>query len=222
MEGQLTWAEDPQTAVHPKFNISTETVSWNFIDPVSGVEETFTENMWFEYMGAMNYYDNFLIPLSPALSILGKDDVNHSFTVAYDAGSYKTVGSTIDFSGLIDDAHPSTKKNLLAKILIFFGQDVVITKLEDNEIELNSSISCFPNPFSTHAMLQFLLDEEDEVNLSIHDAEGRLIEFIYRNKKLSAGDHQYSLDNLNLQNGVYLCNFQTKTNKSSIKLIIVK
>ena len=221
MEGQLTWAEDPQTAVHPMFNVSTETVSWNFVNPVSGVDGTFTENMWFEYMGAMNYYDNYLIPEGSAFAILGKDDVSHNFMVAYDAEIYKTVGSTIDFGGLVDDIHPSTKKNLLAKILIFFGQDIVITEIDDKEI-YRSPIRCFPNPFSSYATLQFTLTEESTVDLSIHDMNGTLIQQLYTEKELPPGTHEYIFEKSDLENGIYLCNFRTKATNYSIKLVIVR
>ena len=121
LEGGMTWNPDPPTAVHPMFNIQTQNVAWYYFNPVIGVPSTFTENMYFEYNSGMAYYNYFMIPVQPAYTILHGSVENHAFAVAYDQGSYKTIGASCNFYGFIDGDLPSTKKEYLKGILDFFG-----------------------------------------------------------------------------------------------------
>jgi len=221
MEGGMTWANDPQTLVHPMFNIESEIVSWNYITPVSGKPGTFTENMWFEFLANTSYYNNYLIPISPAFSILSKADEDHDFTIAYDAETYKTVGSNFDFYGLVDADHPSTKKNLLAKILKFFDLNVVIT--ETSEISLNNEqgLSCFPNPFTSETNISFTLSEDENIELSLYNLYGQQIQEIFDDKLYEKGSHVVTISGENLDAGIYYCILKTKASSSSLKLILV-
>ena len=221
MEGGLTWAKDPQTLVHTKFNIDAETIGWSLTDPLVGVENTFTEDMDFNYDGELSVYDNYLIPIEPAFSILEKEENEHVFTIAYDEGNYKTVGSNIDLSGLVDGEHPSTKKNLLAKILIFFGQDVVITSTNDPDMENMYQLSCYPNPLTNNSTINFRLPQKDNVDLSVYNMKGQKVLTLAAYDNLQAGNHIYKLDGNILPQGVYHCILTTKATKNSIKLVII-
>ncbi|MCD4729207.1 MAG: T9SS type A sorting domain-containing protein, partial [Bacteroidales bacterium] len=221
MEGGLTWAEDPITLVHPMFNINAISVTWSATDPLVGVNNTFTENMEFNFDGALSVYNNYLIPAAPAFSILKKEENDHVFTIAYDGGSYKTVGSNIDLGGLVDGEHPSTKKNLLAKILIFFGQDIIFTNMVDADIYDIHNLNCYPNPLTTHTTLSFYLPQKDNVDLSIYNMQGQRVLTIVAQDNLTAGEHNYKLKGNLLPQGIYHLILTTKTAKSSIKLVMI-
>jgi hypothetical protein len=221
MEGGLTWAEDPPTQVHQMFNISAFSINWTLIDPLVGVENTFTDNMEFNFDGAVQIYNNYLIPEAPAYTVLKKEENEHVFAVAYDEGSYKTVGSNIDFGGLVDGEHPSTKKNLLAKILIFFGQDIIITNTVDADIYPSSKLTCFPNPFSTYTTLGFYLEQEEIVDLSLYNVHGQKVASLLSHERLSGGKHHKTLSGTDLPRGIYYCVLSTKSTKTSIKLAII-
>jgi len=222
MEGGLTWAEDPATSVHPMFNIDAATISWSLIDPLSGVTGTFTENMEFNYEGSLNVYNNYLIPVAPAFNILMKNENDHVFAIAYDEGNYKTVGSNIEFAGLTDGENPSTKKNLLAKILIFFGQTVVNSYSWSNYQYNESDLACYPNPFSASATLNFKLPFEDVTDLEIYNMQGRKISSIITGEILPAGTYNYKFDGSLLLPGVYYCVLSTRATKRGIKLVVIR
>ena len=222
MEGGMTWFDDPQTAVHPLFNIETEAITWTLNDSVFGISETFTEGMVFDYAGAMPFYDYYLapIPVALAFTILHGIEEEHGFAVAFDNGNYKTIGSILDFSGLDDGMPPSTKKNFMAKILEFFGVDGIITSEKcKSSVSYQPVLSSYPNPFSGQTTINFNLAEEDKIDLSIYDIHGNKITTIISEKKFPAGLHSVKWEGNNITNGIYICHLKTKGNISCLKIV---
>jgi PKD repeat protein len=120
MEGGDTWAFDASTAVHSMFNLTGDDDGSGDMGTVIGMTGTFTEGMSFSYSGNNNYMDH-LIATSPAFIILKNQAPNYGTAVAYDEGSYKTIGTSHEFGGMDDAASPSTKAELMAGYLEFFG-----------------------------------------------------------------------------------------------------
>jgi hypothetical protein len=60
-------------------------------------------------------------PVAPAYSLFRNQNPSYGCAVAYDAGSYRTIGTSFEFGGLTDGPSPSTKSELMAEILDFFG-----------------------------------------------------------------------------------------------------
>lgn len=125
LEGGETWAYDTQTAVHPMFNITGESDGLNDLSTIHGQAETFTDGMSFLYDG-----DNILIdhisPVSPAVLILENQSPIYGTGVAYDAGTYKTIGVSHEFGGLVDENSSTTKQELLKEYLRFFNVELPI------------------------------------------------------------------------------------------------
>ena len=120
MEGGDTWAYDSQTAVYSMFNIEGVADGTSDMSAVAGQTGTFTEGMSFSYSGENSYMDH-LNPISPAFLILENQSPVYGTGVAYDAGTYKTIGVSHEFGGLTDGASPSTKTELMYEYLDFFG-----------------------------------------------------------------------------------------------------
>jgi len=120
MEGGDTWYYDAQTAVHPMFNIDPQSDGSNDLSTINGQPGTFTEDMSFNYSGDNSWVDH-IEAISPAYLILQNNNPSYGTAVAYDEGSYKTIGASHEFGGLDDDTSPSTKEELMAEYLNFFG-----------------------------------------------------------------------------------------------------
>ncbi|MCD4695744.1 MAG: hypothetical protein K8S16_05840, partial [Bacteroidales bacterium] len=120
MEGGDIWAYDPQTAAHNMFNIDGVADGTSDMSNVSGQSGTFTEGMNFSYSGDNAWMDH-IEAIAPAYLILENDSPVYGTAVAYDAGSYKTIGTGHEFGGLTDGAFPSTKDELMKQYLDFFG-----------------------------------------------------------------------------------------------------
>jgi len=90
---------------------------------VTGETGTMTEGMSFVYSATgENSYMDHLDPISPAVLILENQATTPYGTgVAYDEGTYKTIGTSHEFGGLDDGSSPSTKEELMYQYLDFFG-----------------------------------------------------------------------------------------------------
>jgi hypothetical protein len=130
MEGGDTWAFDPATAVHPYFNINGLSDGNSDAGPIEGASGTMCDGMIFSYQGENSWIDR-LAPIGSAFPILLNAAPQYMNGIAYDGGTYRTVGTSFEFGGLVDAAEPSTKRELLIQIMDFFGQNASGTLLQD-------------------------------------------------------------------------------------------
>jgi PKD repeat protein len=133
MEGGDTWAYDNETAVHPMFKINGTTDGTSDMNTVNGIAGTFTAGMSFSYSGDNNYMDH-LEQISPAFKILNNQSPLYGTAVAYDAGNYKTIGTSHEFGGLTDGTAPSTKEQLMTEYLDFLGISVSLQATFNSDI----------------------------------------------------------------------------------------
>lgn len=209
MEGRLTWFVDQQTGLHEMFNINTEAVNWYEYDSITGLPGTFTEGMMFGYDMTQPYNNHYLIAEEPAFDLMNSLPGSTAVMVAYDAGDYKTVGSSAEFGGLVDDTHPSTKDELMARILEFFGD--ILTGSDEHPLENNvTSLTLYPNPFRDIAYFDIKLNETKRVKIEIMDITGRIISKVYEGK-MEEGNHtltwEAQLPGNQTGHGIYLCRF---------------
>jgi PKD repeat protein len=118
MEGGDTWHYDQPTPVHPMFNIDPVGDGSSDLSTINGQAGTFTEGMSFVYNGENSWIDR-IDAITPAVKILQNQSPSYGTAVAYDEGSYKTIGASHEFGGLTDGA--STKAELMEQYLIFFN-----------------------------------------------------------------------------------------------------
>jgi hypothetical protein len=220
MEGGLTWYDDPQTVVHPMFGLTTSYINWHDADSVFGAEGTPMEPMIFEYQGAMSYYNYHLLPEATAFPILTSQLGEFNFAIANETEIYKTIGSTIDFGALVDQDHPSTKKNLMAKILEFFGTEVTITDLpESREPEITSQLNCMPNPVTNNVTFSIQIPRKEIGELNILDLQGNHIKSLTHNKSLEKGTTKLDFNLKELPAGVYIGQLKTQHQILNIKIV---
>ena len=114
MEGGDTWYYDPPTPVHPMFNINGTSDGSGDLGTILGQAGTFTEGMTFSYTGENSWIDH-LTSIPPAQVIFRNQSPDYGCAVAYDAGTYKTIGASFEFGGLSDGTSPSNKKRINGK-----------------------------------------------------------------------------------------------------------
>ncbi len=118
LEGGDTWAYDPETPVYSYFRIDGQSDGSADMVTVTGQTGTFTSGMSFSYGGANSYMDR-LLAISPAVIVLKNSSPVYNTCIAYNAGSYRTIGSSHEFGGLTDNT--SFKRQLMARYLEFLG-----------------------------------------------------------------------------------------------------
>ncbi len=115
MEGGDTWYYDNQTPVHGMFNINGTSDGSSDLGTILGQTGTITEGMSFNYSGDNSWIDH-IEPISPAEMIFENQSPNYGTAVAYDEGSYRTIGASHEFGGLDDGSSPSTKEELMSTL----------------------------------------------------------------------------------------------------------
>ncbi len=126
IEGADTWYYDQEynpTSLHPMFNIEGLLDGTDDLGYLAGVAGTFTEGMNFNYNGDNSYIDH-IAPIEPAFKFFSNTTPNYDVAVAYDAGNYKTIGTTFEFGGLLN-SQGNTRKNLMLKYMTFFGMNPI-------------------------------------------------------------------------------------------------
>jgi len=224
LEGRRTWYDDPQTSLHPMFNISSVHDTWFEFDTIFGMPGTFTENMVFDVSGSSTYNDYYLEPTGDAFTIMESPVAGYACAVAYDEGTYKTVGASFEMGSLIDDEFPSTKQELVYQILDFFGNIVT----GDNELPAaqNAGVSAlvFPNPVKDVMGIQVFTDSDSRLSIDLYGLDGQhLLNFM--EKDVQAGTHRFGF-NLseigNISAGIYLCKIRTDNSVITRKIIVLQ
>jgi hypothetical protein len=87
---------------------------------------------------------------------------------------------------------------------------------------LSFSLSpAYPNPFNPLTRIRFTVPEMTEVNLSVYDLKGKLIDQLV-NKTFGPGTHVQSWDAQFLPSGVYFLVMESSSFSTSQKLILMK
>ena len=126
MEGADTWYYDQQynsTLLHPMFKIQGLSDGSGDLGTVQGLTGSFVEGFTFYFNGDNSYVDH-ISPVSPAYTIFNNVAPAYNTAVAYNSGTYKTIGSVFEFGGLLDNAL-YTKKALMLKYLNFFDMQPI-------------------------------------------------------------------------------------------------
>lgn len=144
LEGGDTWYFDQiynATSLHPMFNILGSNDGSGDLGTINGVAGTITEGMSFFFSGDNSFIDH-IAPINTAYTIFNNSSPAYATAVAYDAGTYKTIGSASEFGGLLDNPN-STRKNLMLQYLNFFGMNP-ITELP--ETPSGETVVCASSP----------------------------------------------------------------------------
>ena len=85
----------------------------------------------------------------------------------------------------------------------------------------NTSLKIYPNPFNLETTIEYFLDSDQIVNLSIYDINGKLIKTI-ENKKKFKGLNSTTIDGSTFANGLYLVQLVTPNFIKQQKLVRIE
>lgn len=131
MEGGDTWYYDSETPVHPYFMINGLSDGGSDAGPITGAVGTFTDGMLFQYSGGNSYMDR-ISPIAGAEVVFQNLTPPYMNGISYDGGTYRTIGTSFKFGGLVDGAALSTKDVLLENILEYFDLNHLIVLFADD------------------------------------------------------------------------------------------
>ncbi len=187
LEGADAWCYDPAGAIYRSaFGVAEVDDGSTMSGTIDGITGTFTQGMSFNYTGENNYMDR-ILPVSPAYSVFTNGGFDR--TVAYDEGTYKTIGSSFELGGLIDGISPSTKDKLIEEILEFLGIATGIEEYE-NPAAVAGKVSVFPNPATGHVRLSVTLQRTLDVSIDLYNVLGQLVKRLCHSS-LAPGEHEF-------------------------------
>lgn len=83
------------------------------------------------------------------------------------------------------------------------------------------SLSAYPNPFNSTAMIHFELPVTGEVKMTVYDVTGRQVaELVHRT--MPAGEHSINYDGSTLSSGIYFVSLRTPQRTMTTKLVLLK
>jgi len=228
LEGRVTWKSDPQTPVHPMFNINVVDEATFVYEEILGVSGTFTNSMLFGYDGNAPINNYSIVPEGSAISLFTTQDPFYGCGVAYDTGVYKTIGTTFEFGELVDGTSPSTKVELMQLFLDYF--DGLITDVDESDpgyINETGISGNYPNPFTNETTFSITLKEKSEVTLQIYTLQGKLVKTLIENENLEKGRQNFIWDGRNdegnkLPVGIYFSILQTGDVYDAQKVILME
>ncbi len=83
------------------------------------------------------------------------------------------------------------------------------------------ALNIYPNPFATSAQIEYTLQEQSNVNITLFDTKGNsLINLV--NTKKPKGNHRVILNKGNLETGIYYLQIKTNKRVAGKKIIMIK
>jgi hypothetical protein len=80
----------------------------------------------------------------------------------------------------------------------------------------------YPNPASKNIIVQYRLNKEENVQLTLFNLNGRLVKQLMINQKQNQGDYNKSFAVSDLTDGVYIVRFSAGNLNKSIKIVVLK
>lgn len=223
MEGGDTWAYDDPTPVHEMFFIDGVDDGSDDLSVIVGEEQGFLNGFAFDYGGINSSIDR-IEPKTGATLLMSNQNPYYGVMVSYDGDTYKTIGSSCQFAGFIDQPG-STKDEVMADMLSFFGVGYTWTGIREQK-ENATDVTAYPNPFTQNVNISFNLKSNAQVTLDVFDLTGRKVATLV-DKELKPGRHQFTWnaqnkDGQQVQPGVYFYRLNDGNRVSAKKLILTR
>ncbi|MEE4257781.1 MAG: S8/S53 family peptidase [Bacteroidales bacterium] len=190
----------------------------NIIDSLCGISASLAEGLAFN--STMQYpvwYIDILTPDSNGVAML--EEYDYGVVGVQGEGIYgqKTVSMSYAIAYL-QDSETGTRDQLLAEIAGFFGFMIVDVEEPGNALA-GFELSIFPNPASSRTNLQYRLEEDTKVSISLFDVGGGEVMRIDKGV-LQKGEYQERIEFSGLKSGLYLVNIQAGRKASSAKILL--
>jgi len=217
MEGGETWYFDSPTSVHELFYIDGVADGSDDLGTILGEDESMMSGYTFVYAGENNYIDR-IAPKAGSILLFSNDSPQYGTGVSYENDIYKTIGTSFEFAGLVDEVG-STKDGMMAEILYFFGINYIWTGIEDIQLS-NLKMVAFPNPATDNVTIQISLDNSSAISLNVYDLTGRKIVNLSDEENMSIGTHSFNWNTSGMESGIYFYKLTQGGNSFTNKIVV--
>ena len=226
MESRVHWNLEDNYAIFDRFNIDTEAYP-GLYETLDGVDSTFTEGLAYMNIAAQPFSYFRLKPVAPAYSIFTGRTYPYCAAVAFDAGSYKTIGTLFELGSLIS-SDSCLVDSYMQEVLDFFGIVKSSLEIDENNIIMQgTAIYNYPNPFRDHTIIPIELSGRTRVEARVYDLQGRMVREIAPSEMLPAGRHNIVWDGRNLTGnavpeGIYIVRVSIDERIVTGKLLLLR
>ena len=91
----------------------------------------------------------------------------------------------------------------------------------DNLLKQTSLNECYPNPFNNSAIISYQLSADDEVKLTLFNAQGQVVKELL-NQRQSSGYHTVKFNANGLNSGVYFYRLQSSSQTLTKRALLLK
>ena len=226
LESRVHWNMEDNYPVFDRFNIDTEAYP-GLYEVLDGVDSTFTEGLAFRNTANQPFCYFRLKPVAPAFDILTGRTYPYIAAVAYDAGSYKTIGTLFELGSLVS-SDTCQVESYMQEVLDFFG--IVESSLGTAEYgmpSLKDKLHSYPNPFTNETYIAIELTESTLVQATVFDLRGRQVNEIQPAARMAKGHHSLRWDGRNqtgqaLPGGIYVFRVRLGDQVISGKMILIR
>jgi len=146
---------------------------------------------------------------------------SHDLAGIYYEGDYKLIYLAFPLETVSGLAGSMSRSEFLSNVLGWFGYTGVDEKYNSNVPDNFNLLSCYPNPFNSNVNLHYMLTSPSEVDLSVYNIEGQLVEILDNGYK-SPGKYMLNWDASSLPSGLYFVNLNANGDSEIFKLLYVK
>jgi hypothetical protein len=226
MEGRMIWEQDPPLPILDRFGFETVS-SPGMYEVVDGVDSTFTEGLVYENDAQQPFCYYYLVPSLPAFSIFTGREYPNCAAVAYDAGSYKTIGTIFEFGNLVS-SDSCQLDTLMQRILEFFDIKQGVIGIEELPEGISgSSVQNYPNPFSYQTRIPLRLEEKSQVDAAVYDLQGRRVYDLMPSGTFEAGSYNLTWNGRGanghaLPDGIYIYRILIDGVPTTGKMVLIR
>lgn len=203
-----------------KFFIEVSDDGANDLSTIEGIVGTLTEGVSFDYNGG-NFGIDHLEPKEGAVPIFYNTSPNYYTGIAYEGENYKTIGTSFEFGGLVEDAS-GERTGLLASLLNFLTDTTALTLEQPEGLPLVYALyQNYPNPFNPATTIRFDLPRTGKVELIVYDILGREVTTLVSGE-LGSGNHELIWDASHVSSGIYFYRLTSVQGISTKKLVVIK
>ena len=159
-------------------------------------------------------------PINSGVSAYTYDNTSQTACISYDGG-YKLAYFSMPLEAASGMNNSTARHDVLLNIINWFGYSPVENiagTLVPNDIILHQN---YPNPFNPETEISFSLPSMMDVNLTIYDAAGRMVDSIHSGT-LSAGIHAFTFNGELLASGIYFARLETPKGSKLNKMVLLK
>ncbi|MCG8374382.1 MAG: T9SS type A sorting domain-containing protein, partial [Balneolales bacterium] len=80
----------------------------------------------------------------------------------------------------------------------------------------------YPSPFNPSTNIEFNLNKNETISLTVYDVMGRKVSTLVSGKNFSAGNHQLTFNASNLSSGIYFYQLEAGDIVQTKKMLLIK